>query len=247
MLNRDRRSTIESAYDAAAQRAGWLLLATAAATAVAVFGRLAAGADLPALAESLAAVGRRRGWYGIGGAARLLSGITLFAGAWFLWHTRLMHRRLGTLLASVFLAASGLFTAVSGAVCRGTGAGGAGTRRPRRPLHATAAPPPWWRSCAGSAARSGSRWPVWPLLATALRQWRVGGRLRRLAPASALVGAAMPFIWVDAVTLLHRLSGPLFMVWLALIGFMLASGRVQRRMAGAAARRTRLARARRTG
>ena len=246
MLNLDRRSTIESAYDAAAQRAGWLLLATAAATAVAVFGRLAAGADLPALAESLAAVGRRRGWYGIGGAARLLSGITLFAGAWFLWHTRFMRRRLGTLLVSVLLAASGLFTAVSGACALAL---------------AQIAPEP---SAAAAAARVGGGAALvaelrsisgkigftlagLALLATALRQWRVGGRLRRLAPASALVGAAMPFIWVDAVTLLHRLSGPLFMVWLALIGFMLASGRVQRRMAGAAARRTRLARARRTG
>ncbi|MDE0227847.1 MAG: hypothetical protein OXJ62_03200, partial [Spirochaetaceae bacterium] len=115
MLNLARRHAIESAYDAAAHRAGWLLLATAAATAVAVVGRVAAGADLPTLAESLAAVARRRGLYGAGGAARLVSGITLFAGAWYLWHTRFMRRRLGTLLVPVLLAVSGLFTAVSGA------------------------------------------------------------------------------------------------------------------------------------
>ena len=246
MLNLDRRSTIESAYDAAAQRAGWLLLATAIATAVAVLGRVAAGADLPTLAESLAAVGRRRGLYGIGGAARLLSGITLFAGAWFLWHTRFMRRRLGTLLVSVLLAASGLFTGVSGACALAL---------------AQIAPEP---SAAAAAARVGGGAALvaelrsisgkigfnlagLALLATAVRQWRVGGALRRLAPASALVGAAMQSIWVDAAIALHRFTGPLFMVWLALIGFMLASGRVERRMAGTAARRTRLSRARRIG
>ena len=246
MLNLDRRGTIESAYDAAAQRAGWLLLATAIATAVAVLGRVAAGADLPTLAESLAAVGRRRGLYGIGGAARLLSGITLFAGAWFLWHTRFMRRRLGTLLVSVLLAASGLFTGVSGACALAL---------------AQIAPEP---SAAAAAARVGGAAALMAelrsisgkigfnlaglaLLATAIRQWRVGGALRRLAPASALVGAAMQLIWVDAATVVHRFTGPLFMVWLALIGFMLASGRVQRRMTGTAARRTRLSRARRIG
>ena len=246
MLNLDRRGTIASAYDAAAQRAGWLLLATAIATAVAVLGRVAAGADLPTLAESLAAVGRRRGLYGIGGAARLLSGITLFAGAWFLWHTRFMRRRLGTLLVSVLLAASGLFTGVSGTCALAL---------------AQIAPEP---SAAAAAARVGGGAALvaelrsisgkigfnlagLALLATAVRQWRVGGALRRLAPASALVGAAMQLIWVDAAIALHRFTGPLFMVWLALIGFMLASGRVERRVAGTATRRSRLSRARRIG
>ena len=84
------------------------------------------------------------------------------------------------------------------------------------------------------------------LVATSARQWRVGGALRRLAPPTALIGAAMQLIWVDAATIVHRFSGPLFMVWLALIGFMLASGRVERRLAGSAARRSRPARVRRT-
>ena len=57
----------------------------------------------------------------------------------------------------------------------------------------------------------------------------------------------MQLIWVDAAAVVHRFTGPLFMTWLALIGFMLASGRVERRMAGTATRRTRLSRARRIG
>ncbi|MDE0446935.1 MAG: hypothetical protein OXH96_09710 [Spirochaetaceae bacterium] len=246
MLNLARRHAIESAYDAAAHRAGWLLLATAAATAVAVVARVSAGADLPTLADSLAAIARRRGLYGAGGAARLVSGITLFAGAWYLWHTRFMRRRLGTLLVPVLLAVSGLFTAVSGASAAAL---------------ALIAPAP--AAAAEVAAQGGAvamvaelRWiggrlgftlAGLALLANAARQWRRGGTLRRLAPATALVGAAMQLIWVDAATVLHRFTGPLFMVWLALIGFMLASGRVGRRIAGSTARRRRPARVRRTG
>ena len=238
MLSRARRHAIESAYDAAAHRAGWLLLATAGATAVAVVGRVAAGADLPTLGESLAAIARRRGFYAAGGAARLVSGITLFAGAWYLWHTPLMRRRAGTLTVPVLLAVSGLFTAVSGAC--------AVTLARTAPLPAAAAE---------VAAQGGAEAMVaelrWisgklgftlaglALLATAVRQWRIGGTLRRLAPASAMVGAAMQLIWVDAATAAHRVTGPLFLLWLALIGFMLASGRVARRVAGPAARRTR--------
>ena len=240
MADLEQRSPVEVKHDAAAQRAGWLLLATAIATAVAVFGRVAAGADLPTLAESLAAVARRRELYGVGGAARLASGVTLFAGAWFLWHTRFMRRRLGTLLVSVLLAASGLFTALSGGCALAL---------------AWMAPDP--ASAAEVAARGGAvamtaelRWisgklgftmAGLALLATAYRQWRVGGTFRRLAPASALIGVAMQLIWVDAATLLHRFTGPLFMSWLAVIGFMLASGRVERGGAG----RTRRALARR--
>ena len=246
MLNLARSNAIEAAYDTAAHRAGWLLLATAAATAVAVFGRVAAGADLPTLAESLTAIGQRRGWYGLGGAARLLSGITLFAGAWFLWHTRLMRRRPGTLLMSVLLAASGLFTGVSGACAV---------------VLARVVPDPVGAAAVahdgGAAALVAElRWITGKLgftlaglalLTTAVRQWRVGGTLRRLAPASALVGAAMQFIWADWASTLHRFTGPLFMAWLALIGFMLASGRVERRLAGTVRRFRRRAGMRRTG
>ena len=204
------------------------------------------GSPPPTLAESLAAIARRRGFYGVGGAARLVAGITLFAGAWYLWHTRFMRRRFGTLLVPVFLAVSGLFTAISGTSAVAL---------------AQMAPPP--AAAAEVAARGGAAAMVaelrgisgkigftlagLALLATAVRQWRVGGTLRRLAPLSALVGVAMQLIWVDAATLLHRFTGPSFMAWLALIGFMLASGRVERRIAGTAARRSRLARVRRTG
>lgn len=246
MLNFARRHAIESAYDTAAQRAGWLLLATAAATAVAVVARVAAGADLPTLAESLAAIARRRGLYGTGGAARLASGITLGAGAWYLWHTRFMRRRLGTLLVPVFLAVSGLFTAVSGAsavaLARVAPAPAAAAE-----VAAQGGAEAIVAELRGISGKLGFTLAGLALLANAVRQWRLRGTLRRLAPATALVGAAMQVIWVDAATVVHRFSGPLFLAWLALIGFLLASGRVSRRISGTAARRRRPARGHRTG
>ena len=134
--------------------------------------------------------------------------MTLIAGAWFLWHTRFMRRRVGTLLVTLLLAASGLFTAVSGLCAMA--------------LAQVAAEP----AAAEPAARDDSaaelvaelRWisgkigftlAGLALLATAVRQWRVGGSLRRLAPCSAFVGLAMQLIWVPAATLLYRFTGPL--------------------------------------
>ena len=52
--------------------------------------------------------------------------------------------------------------------------------------------------------------------------------MRFISPLSVIIGAAMPLIWIDALTLVHRVSGVAFVVWLAAIGFMLFSGRVER-------------------
>ena len=81
--------------DPAARTAGWLLLVTAIATVVSVIGRVAA-TDLTALVQSLAAIGANRGQFGIGGAARFISGLTLFAGACFLLRTWIMRQGLGS-------------------------------------------------------------------------------------------------------------------------------------------------------
>ena len=65
--------------DPAARTAGWLLLVTAIATVVSVIGRVAA-TDLTAISQSLAAIGAHREQFGIGGAARFVSGLTLVTG-----------------------------------------------------------------------------------------------------------------------------------------------------------------------
>ena len=232
----DRGSTSDSAPDAAARRAGWLLLATAVTTVVAEYGRVAAGADLPTLAESLAAIALRRGWYGIGGMARMVSGILLCAGAWYLWHTRFMRRGVGTLLVSVLLSVSGLVTAISGilAVALAQMASSQAVEAAVRGGSAELVAELRWIS-----GKIGFTLAGLAFLATAVRQWQVGGTWRRLALLSGTIGVAMQLIWMEGASGLHRVTGPLFLVWLVLIGFLLVSGRVERRFAGRVARGSR--------
>ena len=66
------------------------------------------------------------------------------------------------------------------------------------------------------------------LLVAAWQQWKGGGKLRRLAPVSAIIGLAMPFIWIDSATFMHPTNGTAFVLWLLLIGSMLAGGFVER-------------------
>ena len=69
------------------------------------------------------------------------------------------------------------------------------------------------------------------MIGAALYQWKAGGGLRYISPASAVIGVAMLFIWVDSATVVHPISGTAFFVWLAVVGLMLAAGRVERRFA----------------
>ena len=212
--------------DPAARTAGWLLLATAVTTVVAVVGRVSAHADLATLAESLAAIAAHRTSYAIGGAARLVSGVALLAGSWFLLHTWIMRKGLGSRPVPALLAISGLTTAVSGASAVAL---------------AIAAPADAVATVSGGlAAAEGVRWisgkagfslAGLALIAAAHRQWLVGGFLRPIAPVSAIIGIGMQLIWVEAAILAHRVTGPAFVLWLAVIGVMLVTGRVEQRFA----------------
>ena len=62
------------------------------------------------------------------------------------------------------------------------------------------------------------------LIVIAWRQWGAGGPLRRIAPASALLGLAIQLVWLDAATMLHAVTGTLFVVWLAAGGATLLKG-----------------------
>ena len=100
---------------AVGRRAGEFFLFTAVATVVSVVGRLSAGADQPALAESLAAIAASKGLYGIGGVARCVAGISLLAGAYFLGKIWIARDRPATSRLAVLFALSGVCTALSGA------------------------------------------------------------------------------------------------------------------------------------
>lgn len=211
-----------SAPAAAARYAGRLLVLAALALAVSVIGRVSAAADHDTLAGTLAAIADQRGAYGLGGAGRVVAGIALVAGAWFLLRTWIIRQRLGTPLVPYLLAAAGIGLGVSGASAIALAVG------------APAVP-----DTSGTAAEAldGIHWIAGKigfvaaglaLLIAARYQWKVGGQLRRIAPVSAVIGLAMQFIWIDAATIMHPIVGTGFFVWLLVVGAMLATGRVER-------------------
>ena len=221
---------VGSQPDSAARMAGILLLLTALATVVSVVTRVSANADYPTLAESLAAISESRWLYGIGGAARLVSGLALIGAALLLSRTWIIRRRLGTPLVPALFGASGAFTAVSGACAAALAIAGpsaaeiASLDSISGSIDATASLR-WITGKIGFAAAGLA------LIVAARYQWKVGGNLRRISPASALIGVAMQFIWIDAATGVHPVIGALFFVWLVAIGLMLSTGRVERHFA----------------
>ncbi len=216
----------ELTRDPAARAAGWLLVMTAVATAVMVVGRVAADADEPTLIDTLTALASGRAAYTLSGAARLVSGVTLLAAAWYLSRTWIIRSRLGTPLVPGLFAASGVFTAVSGAlaIALATLASDAvrlGALSPTFARAETVSDLRWMTGKIGFAIAGLA------LVLASHYQWKVGGVLRYVAPASAALGIAMQFIWVDSATVAHRTIGSAFFLWLVAIGMML-TGRTER-------------------
>lgn len=197
------------------------MIATAIITLVSVAARVMADADQPTLAESLAAIAESRFAYGIGGAARLVSGITLVAGAWFLSSTWIIRQRRAVPMVPWLFVASGLITALSG-ICSVVLAVIATSAAEASTLAEVTEFLRW------TAGKLGFTLAGLALLAAARYQWLAGGALRFIAPLSVIIGAAMLLIWLDALTPVHRISGVAFVLWLVAIGFMLITGRVER-------------------
>ncbi len=191
----------------------------ALALAVSVIGRVSAAADHATLAETLAAIAERSGLYGLGGGGRVVAGLALVAGAWFLLRTWIIRQRLGTPLVPYLLAVAGAGFAVSGAGAIALAAAapdlGGAAAETLDGIH-------------GIAGKIGFVAAGLALLTAARYQWKVGGQLRRIAPVSAVLGLAMQFIWIDAATIMHPIVGTGFFVWLLVVGAMLATGRVER-------------------
>ena len=216
--------------DPAARRAGLLLLLTAAATVVMVFARVSADADQPDLLESIRAIAANKAMYSVSGAARLGSGLALVAGGWFLWRTWVVRERFGTPLAPLLLAVSGAFTAVSG-VCALALAASAPAASEAAALSVVDASTEAIADVRWITGKLGFAAAGLALLAAAQRQWKAGGAIRRIAPGSLALGIAMQFIWIDAATIIHRISGIAFVLWLVAIALMLLTGRVERHFA----------------
>ena len=253
--------------------AGIFLLLTALATAISVPARLAADADATPLTDSLAqrmsldaveiarlelseklrAVGSADVAYGIGGAARLVGGLTLLAAAIPLWRAMRTYHSAAMGITAALLASSGIASALSGAAAIGLavlapdpqtvavlgsdgGLGWARIAQPGDPESREAVMLPDVRvieetlfSVRWVTGTLGFTLAGLALVTLAPVQWRMDGAPRVAAVAVGILGAAMLFIWVDAATVVHRITGIAFLVWLILAGLWLIAGRIMPR------------------
>ena len=211
----------------AARVAGLLLLLTAVATAVAVAARLAGSAEPPEGSPLYLPVVLDTGLYVLAGAARAVSGLALLAGAALLRRAMPTATGVAVAVAAALLAISGTVTAVSGACMLALAAGLPETAA----AAAYAGPVPGWAEPLNAArsitGKAGFTLAGLGLVALAPAQWRTGGRLKIGAAAGAIIGVAMLFIWVDAATVMHRVSGIAFLLWLIVAGLWLAAGRLR--------------------
>ena len=231
----------ERPRDSSARGAGLLLIVTAIATIAAVAGRVAADADQDTFEQSMAFIAMERGFYGLGGAARVVSGIALAAGAWLLLRTWIISRgrirgiqreRIGAPLAPALFVVSGLFTTVSGAcaVALALLAPEVSDTAVLAASDSSLEPVSTLRWLTGKIGFSGAGLAL--IVAAGYHQLKAGhvkktagGTLWYVALASAIIGLAMQLIWIDSATIVHRIAGIAFFLWLLAIGFMLATGR----------------------
>ena len=186
--------------------------------------RVSANTDHPTLPETLNAIADSRALYGAGGIARFVSGATLLVAGWLLLRTWVIRQGFGHPLVPAFLALSGVVTAVSGACALALSISAQGNAQvdPVGSTTEAVATARWLTGKIGFTVAGVA------LLIAARQQWKAGVPLKKIAPLSAIIGVAMQFIWLDAATIVHRITGIIFLLWLVLIGFMLITGRVER-------------------
>ena len=203
------------------------------------------------VSERLAAIGSAEVPYGIGGGARLVGGLTLLVAGLYIRRAMRASHPVAITIVAVLLAASGIASSVSGASAVSLtvlapepqtvyvpASGESGYVR----LAQTGDTEP--QSAAVMLPDVGEvedtlfavRWVAGTLgftlaglvlVTLAPVQWRMGGLLRGSAVVGAVLGVAMLFIWLDAATVVHRITGIAFLIWLILAGLWLASGRVR--------------------
>lgn len=219
--NAGNEASARNTPDSAARAAGLLLILTALTTLVAVFGRVTADADRETLQETLAAIADSRSPYALSGAGRLASGVTLAVAAWYLSRTWIVRERPATPIVPALFGISGLVTVVSGLLAIALAIALPGGGEAATSTHESMAGVRWLTGVAGFSAAGLA------LVLASVYQYRVGGRLRLIAPISAVLGGSMQLIWISGLIVLHQLTGALFFVWLIVIGAMLLTRRVE--------------------
>ena len=205
--------------------AGLFLLLAALANAAMVYARLMADADQATLRLTLEAISDNTLAYTCGAVARILSGAFLVFAAAMLRGTIRPYQPAAARLATTALSLSGWVTIASGACAIVlTAIGPVALAFDDVQLLGWAAR---LEIARGITGKVGFTLAGLGLIALGPVQWRVGGRLKVAAAADVIIGVAMLFIWVDAATVMHRISGIAFLAWLVASGLWLAAGRLK--------------------
>lgn len=213
----------------AARAAGLLLLLTAAATAVSVLTRLTSSMEPLPDSPIQTPIILDTGQYAIAGAARVISGLGLLAAAVFLRLTLRDRQPVVVGVAAALLALSGIITAISGACMLALAAGIPEAAAARVYIYSETDRwyQPWIDAVNQArwiAGKVGFTLAGLGLIALGPAQWRIGALMKVSAVADVIIGVAMLFIWVDAATVMHRVSGIAFLLWLIISGVWLAAG-----------------------
>ena len=205
---------------------GLLLLIAAVATAVSVMTRLNSSMEPLAGSPIQLPIILDTGQYVIAGAARTLSGLALLGAAAYLWFALRGSQPQAMGIAAGLLVLSGAVTAISGAAMLALAGGIPQAADGSATL--TAWDAPGWVEPADAvrwiAGKVGFTLAGLGLIALGPVQWRIGGLLKVSAVADVIIGVAMLFIWVDAATVMHRVSGIAFLLWLIVSGIWLVAG-----------------------
>ena len=202
--------------------AGIFLLLTALATAIMVPTRIMADADQPTLRLTLEAIDENTLVYTYSAVARIVSGIFLMVAAGLLRSVTTPWFSAPAKLAMTALSLSGVITVISGVcglILANIGPSAIAFDDARLFELANRLDTARWITGKVGFSLAGLG-----LIALAPVQWRVGGLLRGAAVADAIIGIAMLFIWVDAATAMHRVSGVFFLAWLIVSGLWLVAG-----------------------
>ena len=239
---RNKADSIPPASDASgavqaagARMAALLFLVVVAATAVSVVARLTVDPDQPTLLESMNAIAEGRVLYYVAALSRVTAGLALMAGGWCLFRVWKATGNRNAQLVLVLFAASGIATALSGVssaalaslvsfVAASAGAG-PGLASVETVDYLLPAPVVAFDALRWVAGKAGYALAGLALITVGWRQSTSAGIHRRIATVSIVIGVAMQFIWIDAATVMHRISGPAFLVWLIVIAALFLTNR----------------------
>ena len=194
--------------------------------------------------EKLHAIGSASVAYGTGGVARLIGGLTLLAAGLYLRRAMSADFPRAMNVVAVLFVASGIASTLSGAAAVGLSilapepqsvtvlaSGESGWARAAQPGDPEARTLPLLPdvgpvedllfSVRWLAGTLGFTLAGLALVALGPVQWQMSGLLRITAVVDVVLGVAMLFIWVDTATVVHRITGVAFLIWLILVGLWL--------------------------